>query len=141
MSETFRHLLRVRYAECDAQQVVFNSRYGEFVDVAMTEFFRAIDFASGDFQLVKQTHEWMAPARWDDVLEISVQCVKLGTTSFTVLYEFRVLGREPVIVRTETVYVHVTAQLEKKPLPQELRDKLTRGSSAVSNHAGVVLPA
>ena len=138
MSEVFRHLLRVRYAECDAQQVVFNSRYGEFVDVAMTEFFRAIEFPSGDFQLVKQTHEWKAPARWDEVLEISVRCTKLGTTSFTVLYEFRLLGREPVIVRTETVYVHVDAQLTKKPLPPDLRDKLARGSSAVSNHAGVL---
>ena len=31
----FRYYLRVRYIECDAQKVVFNSRYGEYViDVA-----------------------------------------------------------------------------------------------------------
>ena len=136
MSETFRHLLRVRYAECDAQGVVFNTRYGEYVDVAMTEFFRAIDFPSGDFQLVKQTHEWMAPARWDEVLEISVHCVKLGTTSCTIQFEFRIAGKPDVIMRNETVYVHVDAQLRKKALPSGLRDKLTQGSSACTDHAG-----
>jgi len=36
----FRLLLRVRYGECDAQQVVFNARYGDYVDVAATEFYR-----------------------------------------------------------------------------------------------------
>mgnify|MGYP003694517429 CR=1 FL=1 len=29
MSRAFRYYLRVRYIECDAQKVVFNSRYGE----------------------------------------------------------------------------------------------------------------
>jgi len=32
----FRYYLRVRYVECDAQKVVFNSRYAEYVDVSVT---------------------------------------------------------------------------------------------------------
>src|SRR3979490_1096372 len=40
--EPFRYYLRVRYIECDAQKVVFNSRYGEYVDVSINEFLRAI---------------------------------------------------------------------------------------------------
>ena len=38
----FTLLLRVRYAECDAQQVVFNARYADYIDVAMTEYFREV---------------------------------------------------------------------------------------------------
>src|SRR4051812_13260202 len=63
----FRYYLRVRYVECDAQKVVFNTRYGEYVDVSVNEFLRAIGmlpaFTDGhlDFQLVKQTTEWKAP--------------------------------------------------------------------------------
>ena len=59
----FRYYLRVRYIECDAQKVVFNSRYSEYVDVGINEFLRALGvlpaFVSGDldFQLVKQTIE------------------------------------------------------------------------------------
>ena len=63
----FRYYVRVRYAECDAQKVVFNTRYAEYVDVGLNEFLRAAgvhaQFVTGplDFQLVKQTVEWKAP--------------------------------------------------------------------------------
>jgi acyl-CoA thioester hydrolase len=95
----FRYYLRVRYGECDAQKIVFNTRYAEYVDVALNEFLRALGFdtnrllASGlDFQLVKQTIEWKSPARFDDVLEVAVEPLSLGTTSFTCRAAFRVAG-------------------------------------------------
>ena len=72
MPNHFRYYLRVRYGECDAQKVVFNARYAEYIDLATTEFLRALGYGeqlfSGelDFQLVKQTIEWKAPARFDD---------------------------------------------------------------------------
>src|SRR5207302_472789 len=120
----FRYYLRVRYIECDAQKVVFNSRYGEYVDVAINEFLRAIgvlpEFLDGhlDFQLVKQTIEWKAPARFDQVLELSIAATRLGTTSFAVGTEFRIAGDHRVIVTVETVYVLVDARtLTKLPLP------------------------
>src|SRR5207247_8486852 len=125
--QAFRYYLRVRYVECDAQKVVFNSRYGEYVDVSINEFLRAIGvlpaFVDGrlDFQLVKQTVEWKAPARFDQVLELSIAATRLGTTSFTVGTEFRIAGDDRVIVTVETVYVLVDAHtLTKLPLPDAL---------------------
>jgi hypothetical protein len=41
MSRRFRYYLRVRYQECDAQHVVFNARYGDYIDLACFEFLRA----------------------------------------------------------------------------------------------------
>ena len=82
------YYLRVRYGECDAQKVVFNSRYGDYVDVAVNEFLRALGYESQlvsgelDFQLVKQTTEWRGPARFDQVLAASVSASRIGTTSF-----------------------------------------------------------
>src|SRR3954470_23473533 len=107
----FTHYLRVRYAECDAQKVVFNARYADYVDVAVTEFMRALGFAhemvSGelDYQLVKQTIEWKAPARFDQVLAIAVSPRHLGATSFTLRAEFRLADRDTVIATADTVYV------------------------------------
>ena len=46
MSLPFRFYFRVRYAECDAQKVVFNARYGDYVDLGFTEFLRALGYAS-----------------------------------------------------------------------------------------------
>jgi acyl-CoA thioester hydrolase len=142
-SERFRYFIRVRYSECDAQKVVFNSRYGDYVDLAAAEYLRALGYekeiqtAELDYQLVKQTTEWRAPARYDQVLEISVATKHLGTTSFTLQTDFRIAGEERVIAASETVYVHVdTHTLAKAPLPPRLREALTIGARGVSvDHA------
>jgi len=136
MSQPFRYYLRVRYGECDAQKVVFNVHYGHYVDLAVLEFLRALGFADVlvngpiDYQLVKQTLEWKASARFDEVLEISVRAKQLGKTSFTLAAEFRVDGQEAVIATAETVYVLVdAATLGKIPLPDDLRAALETGSA------------
>jgi len=139
----FRYYLRVRYIECDAQKVVFNSRYSEYVDVGMNEFLRAAgvlgDFISGplDFQLVKQTVEWKAPARFDQVLELRIAATRLGTTSFTIGTQFRVAGEERVMVTVETIYVLVDGKtLTKLPLPDAIRAALQDGAAGrVTDHA------
>ena len=139
----FRYYLRVRYIECDAQQVVFNSRYGEYVDVSINEFLRAIGvlpaFLDGrlDFQLVKQTVEWKAPARFDQVLELSIAATRLGTTSFTIGTEFRIAGDDRVIVTVETVYVLVDGRtMTTLPLPDTLRAALQDGAAGrMTDHA------
>jgi len=144
MSQAFRYYLRVRYIECDAQKVVFNSRYGEYVDVSINEFLRAIgvlpDFLEGqlDFQLVKQTVEWKAPARFDQVLELSIAAIRLGTTSFTIGTTFRIAGDEQPIATVETVYVLVDAKtLTKLVLPDSLRAALQQGAEGkATDHAG-----
>jgi acyl-CoA thioester hydrolase len=139
----FRYFLRVRYIECDAQKVVFNSRYSEYVDVGINEFLRAAgvlgDFISGplDFQLVRQTVEWKAPARFDQVLELRIAATRLGTTSFTIGTQFRVAGEERVIVTVETIYVLVDGKtLTKLPLPDAIRAALQEGAAGrVTDHA------
>lgn len=139
----FRYYLRVRYGECDAQKVVFNTRYAEYVDVSVAELLRACgihdQFVYGelDFQLVKQTIEWKAPARFDQVLELSIAATRLGNTSFTLLTEFRIAGDTRVIVTIETVYVLVDAKtLIKMPLPDQVRAALQDGARGrVTDHA------
>ncbi len=143
MPDKFRYYLRVRYAECDAQKVVFNSRYAEYVDIATTEFFRAIGYHQAlltgafDFQLVKQTIAWKAPARFDQVLEIGVSAKHLGTTSFTLLAEFHIAPDDRIVADCETVYVLVDAgTLQKTPIPDGLRAALERGApEGVTDHA------
>ena len=143
-ADRFSYYLRVRYGECDAQKVVFNARYADYVDLATAEFLRAIGYeheiqtGEFDYQLVKQTIEWRAPARYDQVLEISVATKHIGTTSFTFFTEFRVAGAEAVIATAETVYVHVDTQtLKKQPVPDSMRTAFTRGAPGVEvDHAG-----
>src|SRR6476659_9348567 len=126
----FRYYLRVRYIEC--------------VDVGLNEFLLAAgvlgDFMTGplDFQLVKQTVEWKAPARFDQVLELRIAATRLGTTSFTIGTAFRVAGEERVIVTVETIYVLVDGKtLTKLPLPDAIRVALQEGAAGrATDHAG-----
>ena len=128
---SFTHHLRVRYGECDAQKVVFNARYGDYVDVAVLEFMRSLPmgarFLNGelDYQVVRQTTEWRAPARFDDELAISVSPTSLGTTSFTLRAEFRRAGEDDLLATSETVYVLMDGTtLQKVALPAEVRAAL-----------------
>jgi len=149
MTGHFRYYLRVRYGECDAQKVVFNARYADYIDLATTEFVRALGFgevlASGslDYQMVKLVVEWKAPARYDQVLELSVHATRLGNTSFTLATEFRIAGQPEIIVTAETVNVAVEAHtLRKAPLPPDFRAALEKGAPGViTDHAAYLASA
>jgi acyl-CoA thioester hydrolase len=140
----FRYLMRVRYGECDAQGVVYNPRYGEYVDLAGTEFLRAalaprnVFDGSFEFQVVKLLIEWRGPARFDDVLDISVRCTAVGTSSYTLGFEMRRHGTEAVLVTATSVCVHVDPKVwTKSPLPQDLRHAIENGAPGqIVNHAG-----
>ncbi len=136
MSSDFCFRFRVRYNECDAQQVVFNARYGDYVDIAMTEFFRALGcdynsiLAQGlDNQVVKLTTEWQSPARFDDVLDVRVSAIHVGNTSFILQADIRHADEDRPIARSEAVYVMMTTEpFEKTPVPDWLREKLQTGA-------------
>lgn len=136
MSTPFRTLLRVRYGECDAQQVVFNARYGDYVDVALTEFFRAVFgsyqalLAQGlDGQVVRLATDWTAPARFDDVLALEVEVVAVGRTSYTVRVDMSDHASGRPVARSEVVYVMVGAAGQGKvPVPDAVRAALLAGA-------------
>jgi len=140
--DPFRFLLRVRYGECDAQGIVFNARWGDYVDVAVTEYLRAmfgtvVPAASIDMRLVKQTLEWRASARYDDVLDCRISTVKIGTTSFTFATQFHRLTDGTHLATAETVYVACDLAGAKQPVTAAQRSTLERGApGVVVDHAG-----
>ena len=145
MSRRFRYYLRVRYQECDPQHVVFNARYGDYADLACFEFLRAAlprptDAFDGTFEMqtVRQVVEWKAPARFDDVLEISIWASRLGTTSLTLSCELRRAGAAAVLATIETVYVHVDAKtFAKREIAPQMRAALEAGAAGkAADHAG-----
>jgi len=148
MSKPFRTLIRVRYAECDAQLVVFNARYGDFVDLAITEYVRALFgsyqnvMAQGyDYQVVKLTTEFKAPTKFDDVVSMSVAVSKLGNTSFSFQIEFREYFSDRLLATAEIVYVMMTCPgYEKVSIPDFFREALQQGApDQVVNFAGIDL--
>jgi acyl-CoA thioester hydrolase len=144
MTTPFRYYLRVRYQDCDAQYVVFNSRYSDYADLACFEFMRAAlprptDGLDGTFELqnVRQVIEWKSPARFDYVLEVSTWVSRIGTTSFTLNTGMRRAGHPQVVATTETTYVHVDPKtFTKREIEPHMRAALEAGARGkVADHA------
>ena len=130
MAEPFRHRFRVRYAECDAQSVVFNAHYFAYFDLALTELFRAV-FGGYESMLERQVDlvvgeasaRFLAPARFDDELEVAVSVTRLGTTGVTTRYELLRDGQ----LLVEGTLCHVVVNLgthAKAPIPDWMREGL-----------------
>lgn len=114
----------VRYAEVDGQGVVFNSHYLLYADEAMSAFCRSrgLDQLAEQVQLVTSTLTWTSGARWGEVLDVDVACVRIGRTSFTLNFDIRADDRSCCAV--ETVYVLV---VDGRPaaIPHDIRAALT----------------
>ncbi len=132
-----RVLLRVRYGECDAQGIMFNARYADHLDILMSELVRAAFGSYGamleeklDTHVVRCLIEWMAPARFDDVVALSIVRLAFGTTSFTAEVAMcRHPGGEP-IARAEHVNVMVhTVRKRKTPIPASVRERLATAAA------------
>ena len=149
MSAPFRYLLRVRYGECDAQGIVFNARWGEYIDLAASEYTRLLwgttDPAAADFdcRLVKQVMEWHAPARFDEVLDLRVRTLRIGTTSYATHTAVHRYPDGAHLADCETIYVSVVHNTgTKRAIPDRHRALLERGGPGVIvDHAGVLAVA
>jgi acyl-CoA thioester hydrolase len=142
----FRFLFRVRYGECDPQNIVFNARWGDYIDIACTEYLRAL-FAvadSGDvglhIRLVRQLVEWKEPGRFDDVIAADVRTLKVGTTSFTLATVFSRLADGAVLAIADTVYVSVDPVVwQKRAIEPAHRSALETGAvGRLVDHAGAL---
>jgi acyl-CoA thioester hydrolase len=115
---------RVRNHEVDSQGFLFNSRYLEVADVAMTEFFRSIGWpypklvAEGtDPSVVSAVLSFKSPAYFDDILNVDVKCRNVGNSSFAIDVAIARGGTE--VANVELVYVNVdAAQARSRPLPE-----------------------
>ena len=124
----FVHVVRPRYAEVDAQGVVFNAHWLTYFDDACTRFMDGLGFQSVwvnefDVMLVKAVVEWQGPAGFDDRVEITVEPVRLGNSSLDLGYTARVDGE---VVCTATItYVSIKPGThEPVSIPDALRAKL-----------------
>lgn len=90
MAEPFVHRLRVRYAECDPQSVVFNANYLAYIDHTITELWRAAFGGYGvmldrgfDVVVAEVSMRFRGAARFDEELALEATVIHLGTTSVT----------------------------------------------------------
>ncbi len=127
----FRERLRVRWAEIDAQKIVFNGHYLTYLDTAIAGYWRALampyaatmEALGGDLFMRKAVLEYEGSARYDDVLDVAMKCARIGNSS--IVFAGAVFRQHHLLVRGELVYVFADPLAEAaRPVPLALRDLL-----------------
>jgi len=125
------HRLRVRWAEVDMQRIVFNAHYLMYLDVAMTEYWRAssMPFAEcmallgGDMVVRKTSLDYHRSARMDDVLDVGLRLARVGRSSL--VFEGAIFRGNECLTTGELHYVYTTPHATaSQPVPDVLRQAL-----------------
>ena len=129
----FSTRFRVRYAEIDGQRIVFNSRYLEYADVAVTEFWEWTGIAEAlpdvwpttEFNVRRTEIDYLRPFRLGDTIEAFVRIEKIGTTSLTKRFELAHAETGELHTVITMVSVHVDLETGRPvALPNAIRTVL-----------------
>ncbi len=106
-----RARLRVIYGDTDQMGVVYHANYLRFFEASRNEFFRARGGNYRDLEadglllpVVEANVKYLAPAHYDDLIEIEVGVDELKRATFAFTYVLRREGEEKVLATGRTVH-------------------------------------
>ncbi len=127
----FATRFRVRYSEIDWQKIVFNSRYLEYADVAITDYWERaeMDTLPGwrglEFNIVRALVEYKRPFRLGDTVEAFARTARVGTSSLTTEIHLCHAHTGELHATIELVNVNVDLNSRRAvPLPTGVRERL-----------------
>lgn len=122
---------RVRYAETDQMGVVYYGNYSQYFEIGRVESLRALNLSYKKMEeegimlpVLKLEVKYLAPATYDDLIEISSEIRETPSTRITFHHEIRnEAGKLLTIGMVQLVFVD---KLKNKPTtaPQYFLDKL-----------------
>lgn len=121
-------LSRVWFSDTDAQGVVYYGRYLPYFDHARTEYHRhlgGMSIAGSEFVMRASQVEYLAPARFDDLLESFVRVSRIGRSSVT--YEcaaYRLPDEVLMVTATQTLVLVDLETRRPAPVPESMRRTL-----------------
>ena len=125
-NETFIHRQRVIYAQCTIGNHVYHSRYLDIMEAARGEFMRAIGYPLQRLQdedfifpIIALRMKFIAPARYDDELQIHIALKDVSRLRLTVHHKITDPAGK-VFVEAETDHVCTSIHEKPKRMPQEL---------------------
>ncbi len=120
-------LTRVGFSDTDAQGVVYYGRYLPYFDLARVEYHRHLGLlplrGPQEFVMRASTIEYLAPARFDDTIEIFVRLARLGRTSATFEHAaYRVEDDLLMVTAQQTLVLIDVAERRATPIPESYRE-------------------
>ncbi len=129
----FTYSFRVRYAEVDAQGIVFNAHYLTYFDCAITEYYRTIKYNyindvkknNKDFHVIKTNINYKKPLLFDQLIDVCTKVSKIGRSSLTYDLALYPDKKKHLLASAQIIQVY-TDQLTNKStdLPKNLIRKI-----------------
>jgi acyl-CoA thioester hydrolase len=121
---------RVGFSDTDAQGIVYYGRYLAYFDQARVEYHRHLDMLPAErrdreFVMRASTIEYLAPAVFDDLLEVFIRVARIGRTSVT--YECAAYRHEDdhlMGTALQTLVVVDLAERKACPVPDWFREQI-----------------
>ena len=122
--------------ETDYQGFVNNTEFIRFLEKVRYAMSQKIGFA---YQQSRASKLWTvmahveinyrSPAYFEDIMIGAGWVSKVGNTSLTLNYEFRLKGTHRLVADAEQVMVFVNQRLQPQPVPKVVRQKLMKDGS------------
>ena len=134
MSTVFSIPIRVYYEDTDSGAVVYYANYLKFMERARTEWLRTLGFEQDElarrdgilFAVRSARIDFIKPARFNDLLQATVQVAQRGKASITFAQQIR---RESLTLCEGEVKVACldVATFMPRPIPEHVRERLNSG--------------
>jgi acyl-CoA thioester hydrolase len=119
-------IARVAFSDTDAQGIVYYGRYLPYFDSARVEYMRHLGLLlfepTQEFVMRAVEVDYLAPARFDDLMEVFVRVARIGRTSVTFEMAAYELENDLLLVRSRETLVRIDKQTRRPvPVPDECR--------------------
>lgn len=117
--------IRVRYPEVDSMGYLHHSRYLQYFEIGRVEMLRQLGFSYADlerqkvfFAVVKVEVRYRAPARYDEVLELTTRQVR--QTHVRIDHEYELRRGDVLLAEGATTIACIGADGQIRGIPDEL---------------------
>jgi len=130
---TFIAPFRVRYAETDAQGIVFYGNYLIYIDTTIYDYIRSLPFdinehverTGADFHVVHVSLDYLDSVGFDAVIYTGLRIKRIGRSS--IVFEVNIFSEkiDTTLVKSEVVWAYVDQTTQKSlPLPDDFLKKI-----------------
>lgn len=119
--------IRVRYADTDMMQFVYNGKYLEYFEVGRTELLRHYGLAYSELEklgyqlpLLEANLKYIKPAVYDDELEIEAIVEKIHTPKLFIKYNVCRKSDNELLVEGFTEHIFIKTETKKAVRPPKI---------------------
>lgn len=121
---------KIYYHDTDSGGVVYYANYLRHLEEGRTEFLRALGIDTSEyaksgilFPVVHIEADYKAPARYGETISVYTSVDKVGNASVRFIQQVR--RSDALLLDAKVVWACVDNRMKAKPVPAEIRKKLT----------------